>query len=276
MKLDKIEQKINDLTYRIKLDEIAINKAQYNLKFARRLGLSEELLDKYSENLDYYNSKIVTDKNTLNIFKECFDEYGRITSTYAEGYLFRCTLPFEEVDGTSNYQTSILVNDNVAKMFANGVSYKDVVSCLESHDIIDIETEFRSHVPYIDCKNVGVEIIDNVEPKDTLDEPILASVYGKNKEGLIASSKIFTCYPFENVSYKTLSGETYNPGVPSFDEINALRTATSTKEQKYEALEGLETTVREKMQASIDKINYALAETEAGYTLDDKFYTNGD
>ena len=83
-------------------------------------------------------------------------------------------------------------------------------------------------------------------------------------------------YPFENVSYKTLSGETYNPGVPSFDEINALRTATSTKEQKYEALEGLETTVREKMQASIDKINYALAETEAGYTLDDKFYTNGD
>ena len=276
MKLDKIEQKINDLTYRIKLDEIAINKAQYNLKFARRLGLSDELLDKYSENLDYYNSKIVTDKNTLNIFKECFDEYGRITSTYAEGYLFRCTLPFEEVDGTSNYQTSILVNDNVAKMFANGVSYKDVVSCLESHDIIDIETEFRSHVPYIDCKNVGVEIVDNIEPKDTLDEPVIASVYGKSHQGLIASSKIFTCYPYENVSYKTLSGEDYNPGVPSFDSINALRTSTATKEHEYEKLETLETTVREKMQESINKINTVLTSSEAGYTLGNSFYTNGD
>ena len=270
MNFNKVERKINDLTFRIKLDEIAIQKAQYNLKFAKRLGLKDAQIDKYAESLDFYNSRIITDRNTLSVLNECKNTYyGENLNN--EGYLFKCTLPYEKVDDTSSFQTSILVNDNVAKLFANGVEYKDIVGCLDGNDIIDIDTTFSPVAPAEIGKNVDVEVIENIDCKDSLDEPILAYTYGKANSNLIASSKICTCYSFDNSSFKNLDGEDFSPAVPSLKEICSLQESTYSKEQKYNELSTIESAVKEKMQASIDKINFALSETNAGYSLGDNF-----
>ena len=63
MRVEMIEQKINDLDYRIKLEETAIKSAEYNLKFAKRLNYDSKKVDSLKETLDFYNSKIVLLKN---------------------------------------------------------------------------------------------------------------------------------------------------------------------------------------------------------------------
>ena len=102
---------------------------------------------------------------------------------------------------------------------------------------------------------------------DSFEEPIVAKVIGKSKTGLIASSKIPTCYPYGFANYADLNGASFMPGVPSFDDICKAQKASIEKEDKYFKMADLEETVRNKMQASIDKMNVALEMAEANFKI---------
>ena len=268
MKNEIIEQKINELCYRLRLDDIAINSVAYNLKHAKRLGLTDAKIDALQDKLGLYKSKKASDSTTLEVLKECLENPYK-SSNSDNSYYFKCTLPYEKVDPNASYQTSILVGEDVARLFSNGVSYKDILDCLENKDIIDIKSDFSSKIP-VDCKGVtevGVEVVDNNSTITRLDEPILASIYGKPNKGIIASSKISTCYPFGVANYKDLDGENYTPATPSLEDISALKKFTSRKQNEYNNMVNLEETVREKMQISIDKVNGALERAGADFRI---------
>ncbi len=268
MKNEIIEQKINELCYRIKLDEIAITSAQYNLKYAKRLGLTDAKIDALQDKLGLYKSKKASDSSTLEVLQECLENPYKSANS-DDSYYFKCTLPYEKVDSNASYQTSILVGEDVARLFSNGVSYKDILDCLESKDIIDIKSNFASKIP-VDCKGVtevGVEVVDNSSHITRFDEPIIAKVYGKQNKGIIASSKISTCYPYGSASYKDLNGESYTPTTPTLEDISSLKKFTSRKQNEYNDMVNLEETVREKMQISLDKVNDALERAGADFRI---------
>jgi len=269
MKYEKILQKINELEYRIKLDEIAIDKAAYNLKFAKRLNLTAKKVAGYEESLEFYNSKIITDKTTLTALKDCYLNPCSFNPSNETEYLFKCTLPYEKVDSNASYQTSIVVSEEVARLFANGVSYKDVISCLENDDIINIESNFTSRIPmeYKKVSDVGVEVIDNYKVAECFDEPIIAKIAGKSTEGVIASSKISTCYPYGKATYRDFNGDKFLPAVPSIDDICGVRKITNAKQNDYNNMVNIEEIVKEKMQKSLDKINSALEKSGANIQL---------
>ena len=259
MKNEIIEQKINELCYRISLDEIAIKSAAYNLKHAKRLGLTDAKIDALQDKLGLYKSKRASDESTLEVLKECLENPYK-SANIDGSYYFKCTLPYEKVDSNASYQTSILVGEDVARLFSNGVSYKDIIDCLESKDIIDIKSDFASKVP-VDCKGVtevGVEVVDGSAKLSSVDEPIMAYELGNQKKGMIASSKITTCYPFGQAEFKDLNGANYTPATPSLEEISSLKKSVSKKQNEYVNMFNLEEIVREKMQVSIDKVNDAL------------------
>ena len=267
MRLEKLEQKIYDLNYRIYLDELAIKNADYNLKFSKRLNYNEETVDSFKSKLDFYNSRIAQDKCTLNVLTDCIKNSQNGGFHLNDDYLFKCTLPYEKVDEISSYQTSITVSEDVARLFANGVSYKDVISCLDNEDIKQIESNFASTIPQgANFKNVGVEIIEKANvSEECLDEPIVAKVFKSCNSGLIASSKIPACYSFGSASYNDLNGACYTPGVPTFEEIFKKQNDSFEKEMEYNNMVDLEDTVKSKMQASIDKVTIALDKAEEKY-----------
>ena len=265
MKNEIIEQKINELCYRIHLDEIAINSSRYNLKHAKRLNLTDEKIDALEDRLGLYRSKLASDKSTLEVLKECLENPYKSDNSY----LFKCTLPYEKVDSNASYQTSIFVGEDVARLFSNGVSYKDIIDCLENKDIVNIKSDFTSKIP-VDCKgvtDVGVEVVDDYHKIECFDEPIVASIIGKQKKGVIASSQITTCYPYGFASYKDLDGAKYMPATPSLEDICKMKNYTSLKQNNYNNMVNIEEVVKEKMQLSVDKINDVLGKTGADFRI---------
>ena len=264
MKNEVIENKIKDLDYRVKLDELAIRKAEYNLKYAKRLRYTDAEVDSLKERLNFYNSKIINDRCTLDVFRNCYLE-SKSHSDVNSDYLFKCTFPYVKVDNSSFYQTSITVPEEVAKYFANGVTYQDVINCLEEEDIKDIQSSFTSKTPkFLNSHNVGVEVIEKSEIDGIVcDAPVIARQNGKSDCNLIASKKITTCYPYGFATYNNLGGSTFIPTTPSLNDICKTQSYTLAKEAKLNRMATIEATVKNKMQESIDKMNLALDEAEA-------------
>ncbi len=260
MNIEKIGQKIDELEYRIKLDNYGLNKADYNIRFAKRLGLTQAQIDKFKEQSKYYSEKIIKENNTYDTLKNCYKDYQNGWCAPTNDYLFKCTLPYEKVDSITNYQTSIVVDADVVRLFANGVDYNDVISCLDNEDIKGIESTYKRTLDANDETNteVGVEFIDNCSP-EILDEPVTVK-YGKTNsyKGLIASSAIYSCYPINGVTYKDLNGDTYHPGVPSFDDITTIQSRVHEKQKDYDRLHDIETIVKTKMDEAIFKMDTAL------------------
>ena len=265
MNIEKISQKINDLEYCISLDTYAIERADYNIKFAKRLGYDQETINNYIELSEYYSRKIEIEKNTCSTLKNYCKDVKNGWCAPTSDYLFKCTLPYEKVDELSNYQTSFTVDADTVKLFANGVDYNDIISCMDNSDIRSIETKFKSSLTPADTssKEVAVELTDIGSVPDLLDEPITVKT-GKNSsyKGLIASSKIDTCYPLGKAQYKDLNGDTYYPGIPTFEDITGIQTQTYAKQHEYDRLHNIETVVKNKMDVAISKMDTALSAYE--------------
>ncbi len=264
MKNKVIEQKINDLDYRVKLDELAIRKIEYNLQYAKRLRYGDTKVDSLKEKLDFYNKKIINDRCTLDVFRNCYLE-SKTNCSIDGDYLFKCTFPYVKVDNMSFYQTSITVPVEVAKYFANGVSYQDVINCLEADDIKDIQSNFTSKAPTgAKTTNVGVEVIEKADIEGvTCDATVIARANGQADINLIASRKITTCYPYGFATYNNLGGGSFIPTTPSLNDICKTQSYTLAKEARYNRMATIEATVRNKVQESIDKMNLALDNAEA-------------
>ena len=188
--------------------------------------------------------------------------------------MFKCTFPYEKVDNVSGYQTSILVNDNVVGLFANDVSYKELISCLDESDIASIQSVFASSAPASTLdQNVKVELVDDKYFANSKDMPVLAKQLNDNSPSLIASSKIFECYPYSETSFKSLDGNTYDPGVPTFDNIRVFQSNTRSKQKELEKLEDIEDAVKAKMRNSVARINLLLDFSDAGFSLGEDFFS---
>ncbi len=262
MNIEKISQKINDLEYCLNLDTYAMERANYNIQFAKRLGYSQEEISNYIELSKYYSNKIETEKNTYETLKGYCKDVQNGWCAPTSDYLFKCTLPYEKVDELSNYQTSFTVDADIVKLFANGVDYNDIISCMDNEDIKSIETRFKSSLAPTDTisKEVAVELTDVGSIPALLDEPITVK-FGKSSSyrGLIASSKIDICYPLGKAQYKDLNGDSYYPGIPTFEDINGIQSKTYEKQHEYDKLHNIETVVKNKMDAAVSRMDAALS-----------------
>ncbi len=266
MNVEKISQKINDLEYRIRLDNCGLERANYNITFANRLNYTQAQIDNFIELSKYYTDKLKVDTNTCNTLKSCYRDLQNGWGAPTSDYLFKCTLPYETVDSLTNYQTQITVDADVVKLFANGVDYNEVITCLDNDDIKAINSSFKSKLTEKDLslKEVGVELTDTTELTDLLDEPVVVK-YGKNNsyKGLIASSSINACYPSTGALYRDLNGDSYHPGVPTFEDITNIQSKLMEKESDYRRLHNLEVIVRDKMDTAIEKMDKALSQYES-------------
>ena len=256
MNIEKIDQKIKDLEYRINMDNIGLEKAEYNVVFYKRLGIDEEQLKSYLDTYDYYFNKLHTDKCTYNSFTSYRAEYGK--NLQHAGNLFKCTLPYEKADTYANYQTTITVDGTIAGLFANGINSNDVVECLDNSDIKNIESKFKMSIPNDFTNEVGVEYIDESEAKQLFDEPILVKNKNNQYRGLIASSAIPSCFSFNSGEYKDLNGNNFTPGLPTFDSIIKLKEQVANKQEKFDTLHSIETKVKCKIEDSISKMDDAI------------------
>ena len=256
MNIDIVNQKIDDLRFRVSLDQKGLENAQYNLKFAKRLRLDGNQINEFTEKLDYYTDKYNSDVNTLKVFEEYKDNYekGINDNAKANDYYFKCTLPYEKVDSFSNYQTSFIANEDVAKLFANGVSYKEIINCLDTEDILNIESHYKSVIPedYANLTNVDVEVIEQDKVSFSNEKPIIA--FNGKKFGLIASGEILVCY-FDGGCYKKLDGKPYSPQTPTIDEVCSDKTITMNKQLKYDKMLNIEYAVKSKIDTNLSQIN---------------------
>jgi hypothetical protein len=263
MKIEKIEERISDIEYRARLDGFALEKAKYNYKYADLLNYSPNKVAKLKGMIQYYTNKVEADTRTLDALQECYEMNKNRDESHEPAYLFKCTLPYEKVDPITLYQTSLTVKENVASLFANGVSYKDVIPCLENEDVINIESNYCSQLPLTASLNddVKVEYIDSeMGTISGTDSPIIARPAHKNTIGIIAASSIPTCYSFGEASYRDFNGNSYTPETPKLGDICETQKSCFEKESKYYKLVDLEETVKCKMQASYDKMSRMLEE----------------
>ncbi len=253
MKREILNQKIDDLKYRIHLDNIGIEKAKYNIDFHTELNLDDKKFNQYKENYDYYSNKLKKDTATLNAITNSLTSLENGTS---DTMLFKCTFPYEKVNRISSYQTEITIDEKAVGLFANGVDYNDMLACLENKDIYDIKSNYKYNLKDEDLNNkeVTVEVYDGVVP-ETIDEPIIVKYRTNDYKGLIASSKISLCYPSSGAYYKDLNGETYMPGVPTFDDISKLQDDYTHKYEKYNKLKYIEGVVKDKMTNTVDEMS---------------------
>lgn len=268
MNFDKLSQKLDELQYKISLDRIGMQNAEYNLKFSKRLALSNNQISDYIDKVNYYADKIVKDIKTYEAYKDCAESIKLEGNSDNSNYLFKCTLPYEKVDELSSYQTTITVNENVVRLFANGVDYNDAISCIENKDIKDINTTFKMAPTSDDLsqKEVAVELFDGIVPCEVIDEPVIAKCGKSNTyKGLIASSKIATCYPYNVAKFKDLNGEEYYPNVPSFDDLKIAQENVDTKYAEYEYLHNIEKQVKIKMDDTVNKMDEAILRFESQY-----------
>ena len=114
MNREKILQKANDIGYRIRLDRVGLDKANYNLKFANKLNLTQKQIDAFTASKAYYEEKIKRDEGTYNCLRAFINDR---TPYIGSDYLFKCTFPYNKVDNLSGYQTSIVVDDGIVGLF---------------------------------------------------------------------------------------------------------------------------------------------------------------
>ncbi len=261
MKIEKLEERISDIEYRVSLDEHALENAKYNYKYADLLNYTPQQITKFKEKIDIYTRKLDTDTHTLCALKECYETNKNYDEALEPSYLFKCTLPFEKVDPITLYQTTITVKDNVASLFANGVSYKDIIPCIENSDVINIESKFASKLPLLSSfdDNVKVEYLEGgVNTISCSNSPVIAKLNNKNTIGIIASNQIPVCYPYGEATYKDFDGNEYTPETPKLGDICDIQKKSFEKESKYYKMVDLEDTVRFKMQSTYDKMTNML------------------
>ncbi len=247
MNREKILQKANDVEYRIRINLEGYEKADYNLKFASKLNLTPKQIATFTESKAYYEDKLRRDEGTYNCLRSYLDDKSPILSS---DYLFKCTFPYNKVDNLSGYQTSIVVDDSVVGLFANGVDYKDIISCLDENDIHGIESKFMSYSPLDVNKDVAVEVIDdgyNFKNKEAI-----VAYNNKTKDvGIVSLDNISECYSdYKKYTFTNLNGEVYTPNVPTLDDILAKQSVSNQKEAEYNNYKTLEDKV-------VEKINYA-------------------
>ena len=258
MNREKILQKANDIEYRIGINLEGYEKADYNLKFASKLNLTPKQIAAFTESKAYYENKLRKDEGTYNCLRSILDDKTPILSS---DYLFKCTLPYNKVDNLSGYQTSIVVDDSVVGLFANGVDYKDVISCLDDKDIYGIESKFMSFTPIDTNKDVAVEVIENNDCKNN--SAIIAYNNKTNDIGLVSLENISECYSdYKKYTFTNLSGEAYSPCIPTLDDILAKQSVSNQKEAEYNNYKAIEDKVVEKINFASNKMTRILKQYE--------------
>ena len=255
MKLDVLKQKIDDLEYRLKLDNEGIINAEYNIKYAKRLGLTAQQYNNFVETSRYYATKIYNDQKAHNALLNCYND--AITSNSCNHNYFKCTFPYEIVSKDASYQTTLVVNENAVKLFANGIDYNQAIECLDNNDIIDIQSKFKMKPinDGISCNDIRVEAIgDVVDCSENI--PITSHCDGfKGYKGLIASSEIPACFQIDKTTFKDLNGNAFVPEIPSLETIKSLQNNAIQKEKSFKEYKCLEYEVSKKMDEAINKIN---------------------
>ncbi len=259
MNKEKILQKANDVEYRIKINLEGYEKADYNLKFASKLNLTPKQIAAYTENKAYYENKLRRDESTYNCLSSFINDKSPVLSS---DYLFKCTLPYNKVDNLSGYQTSIIVDDSVVGLFANGVDYKDVISCLDENDIHGVESKFMSYSPIDTNKDVTVEVVE--DENDFKNNRAIVAYNNTTKDfGIISLDSVSECYSdYKKYTFTNLNGETYSPSIPSLDEILAKQSVSNQKEVEYNNYKELEDKVVEKINFASDNMTKILNKYE--------------
>ena len=269
MKIDKLSQKIDELEYMIRLDDIGLKKAEYNLDYAEKLHLTDIQIKDYKEKYDYYSSKMNKHKNTYSVYMDCLKSSMEDIDLGGDNYLFNCTFPYQSIPNTScEYQTKITVGEKAVKLFANGIDYNEALSFLDNSDIKSIDSTFKvvRGGQNVSSSNVTVELCDLPCESSVTDEPILAKVSGtQDYKGLIASSKISCCYPYGKAKFIDLNGENYLPEIPSFDSIKEAKRQVEQKQEAYNKLNGIEKQVKIKLEDSIRAIDAELQKHDGKY-----------
>ena len=259
MNREKILQKANELEYRINLNKSGLEKAKYNLKNSSKLNLTIKQINNFTRSKIYYEDKIKQDIGTYNGLVSFLNDNAPSLSS---DYMFKCTFPYNKVDNLSGYQTSIVVDDSVVGLFANGVNYKDVISCLDENDVHGIESKFMSFSPTKKDKNVTVEVIDD---NDTFSKKDAVIAFNNSTKdiGIVSIDNISECYSdYKKYSFKNLNGEAYTPCVPSLDDILAKQNASNQKADEYKNYKALENKVVEKINLASDKMTRVLNKYE--------------
>ncbi len=248
-----ISKKIEDLNYRMGIAKRAVERAGYNLKYSEQLRLSDQDIRNQFNTIEKFSAQYAKDKCTADVL----GEYQNTVGTTDSRTLFKCTFPAEEGFINDTYQTSIICKEDVARLFANGVNYSDVVGLMDSDDILNVETTFDT----INSKNatngnVDVELAQDSDFVNGFEIPVTCD----NK--IIAAGKVQYCVPIDDHKVFDLFGNEYKISAPSFDDINFLR---GMADQKFADLENkveLEQVVRYKMDTAISRMNTVLDDFE--------------
>ena len=255
MKYDILKQKIEDIEYQIKLAHEGVAKAEYNIKNADRLGISCEKLNQYIEDSRYYATKLYNAEKAHTAFVNCYKD-GITPSNFNHTY-FKCTLPYEVVNENASYQTSIVVDENTVKLFANGVDYQNAIECLDNNDVLDIKSKYKMEPleDDLEYKEVVVEAIgDSFFSSNNM--PITTQVKGEvSYKGLISSSTIPSCYSIDGTSFKDLDGNEFKPEIPTFDNILNLQKEYLNKRREFQRYVNLEFSVAKKLEKAVDVVN---------------------
>ncbi len=253
-----VEKKLEDLTYRMNIEKTAINRAEYNIKFAELLYLSDEAISTEKSIIDTYATKYAKNKQTYDVLAEYLDT--TCESPYGEqDMLFKCTFPAESGYINGKYQTSIVCKESVAKLFANGVNYKDIIACLDDTDITAVDTKFDIQTSKnILNGNVDVELAQEADFATALDVPLTT----KEDNCIVASGKIQYCVPFDDHKVYDFAGNEYNVPVPTFEDITFLQTMTQEKFSDLQSKVELEQVVKYKMDTAINRMNLVLDDME--------------
>ena len=248
-----IERKIEDLNYRMAIAKLAVERADYNLRFSNQLRLSDKEIRNQFNTIEKFSAQYAKDKCTSDVL----GEYKNTAGTTDSRTLFKCTFPVEEGFINDTYQTSIVCKEDVARLFANGVNYSDVVGLMDSDDILNVETTFDT----IDSKNartgnVDVELAQEEDFINGFEIPVTC----ENK--IIAAGKVQYCVPTDEHKVFDLFGNEYKVSAPSFDDINFLKGMANEKFADLEKKTELEQVVKYKMDTAISRMNSVLDDVE--------------
>lgn len=271
MKTDLIEKRIGELGYKMSLEKYAFKKAKYNLDNADFLGLTEDQTRKLYNSLDEYADRYVADKHTydaleeymINKYRENTNELLGISDNNEPKLLFKCTFPKEESEWNTQFQSSIIVDENVARLFANGVDYKEIVKCFDSEDIKGISTELNAE-DFTKNRNgnVDVELAVGFDALCAGETPVVAKDENSAWKTMVASSKVPYCLSVDDVSLTDLNGKKYSVEAPSLDTINLLKNDVDKKVNELGRLMSLDAIVKDKVNTTISRMNLVLDEVD--------------
>jgi hypothetical protein len=248
-----ISKKIDDLNYRMAIAKIAVKRAGYNLKFSSALGLSDKEIRNQYNTIEKFSTQYAKDKCTADVL----EEYQKTAGTTDSRTLFKCTFPAEEGYINDTYQTSIVCKEDVARLFANGVNYDDVVGLMDSDDILNVETTFDTiNSKNAKTGNVDVELAQDSDFMNGFEMPVTCG----NK--IIAAGKVQYCVPTDECQVFDLFGNEYKVSAPSFDDISFLKGMANQKFADLENKVELAQVVKYKMDTAIERMNSVLDDVE--------------